>query len=98
MSSYLSKAMQRTLVCLLAVMAILYRQGDLKYTPGGTARTNNNYFRYSYRDNGKMKHVHIPGGNTSSPFAQMHWEEVQRLVRSGASPKYIVQTIKNWSS
>ncbi|GEM_PF-5105896 len=73
------------------------RQGDLKYVPGGTARTKNNYFRYSYRDNGKMRHVHIPGGNTGSPAAQMHWEEVQRLVRSGASPKYIVQIIKSWS-
>lgn len=72
-------------------------QGDRKYQPKGTARGKNNYFRFSYRDRGKMRHVHIPGGNTSSRLAQQRWEEIRQMVQEGKSPHYIVAVIKSWS-
>jgi hypothetical protein len=39
------------------------------YHPRGTARSGE-YFRFSYRDGSRMRHIHIRGGNTDSPIAQ----------------------------
>jgi hypothetical protein len=49
------------------------------YRPKGTAR-GGEYFRFSYRAGGKMKHLHIPGGNTGSVLAQSRAAEVMELA------------------
>lgn len=66
----------------------------LKYVAGGTARTKQTYFRYSYREAGKMKHVHIPGGNTSNPVAKRNWELVLASKQKGMTSFEIVEMIK----
>lgn len=66
----------------------------LKYVAGGTARTKQTYFRYSYREAGKMKHVHIPGGNTSNPVAKRNWELVLASKSKGMTSVEIVEMIK----
>lgn len=66
----------------------------VKYVPKGTARTKSTYFRYSYRDGSKMKHVHIPGGNTSNPVARRNWQLVLASKSKGMTSAEIVEMIK----
>jgi hypothetical protein len=54
------------------------------YRPKGTAR-GGEYFRFSYRAGEKMKHLHIPGGNTGSVLAQSRAAEVMELRQRAAS-------------
>jgi hypothetical protein len=58
------------------------------YRPRGTARSGE-YFRFSYRDGGKVRHIHIKGGNTDSPISQAKVEEVRSLLAAGAPPVQI---------
>lgn len=62
------------------------------YRPRGTARSGE-YFRFSYRDGGKIRHIHIRGGNTDSPIAQARVEEVRSLLAAGVPPAQIAATL-----
>jgi len=66
------------------------------YRPKGTAR-GDEYFRFSYRAGGKMKHLHIPGGNTGSVLAQSRAAEVMELAAAGVPSLEICDRIKSWS-
>jgi hypothetical protein len=66
------------------------------YRPKGTAR-GGEYFRFSYRAGGKMKHLHIPGGNTDSVLAQSRATEVMELAAAGVPTPEICDRIKSWS-
>jgi len=66
------------------------------YRPKGTAR-GGEYFRFSYRVGGKMKHLHIPGGNTGSVLAQSRAAEVMELAAAGVPSLEICDRIKSWS-
>ena len=47
------------------------------YKAKGTARGDRKYFRYSYKEIGKVKHVHIGGGNIHSVVAQSRMQVVK---------------------
>ncbi len=68
------------------------------YRPRGTARCIENcpleYFRFSYRDGSKVRHVHIVGGNTRSPIAQAKVQEVRSLLAAGVPAAEIASLIK----
>jgi hypothetical protein len=66
------------------------------YRPKGTAR-GGEYFRFSYRAGEKMKHLHIPGGNTGSVLAQSRAAEVMELAAAGVPSLEICDRIKGWS-
>jgi len=66
------------------------------YQPKGTAR-GGEYFRFSYRAGEKMKHLHIPGGNTGSILAQSRAAEVMGLAAAGVPSLEICDRIKSWS-
>lgn len=66
------------------------------YSPTGSARGNNSYYRFSYKHRKRVKHVHIPGGNTSSAVAQSRAIEVRSKIAQGASPAEIVEMIRKW--
>jgi hypothetical protein len=66
------------------------------YRPKGTAR-GGEYFRFSYRAGEKMKHLHIPGGNTGSVLAQSRAAEVMELSAAGVPSLEICDRIKSWS-
>jgi hypothetical protein len=66
------------------------------YRPKGTAR-GGEYFRFSYRAGGKMKHLHIPGGNIGSVLAQSRAAEVMELAAAGVPSLEICDRIKSWS-
>jgi hypothetical protein len=67
------------------------------YSPKGTAR-GGQYYRLSYRDNGKVRHQHIRGGNTDSPIAQAKVAEVRSLLATGIAPSEIAAMLKNFTS
>ena len=46
------------------------------YKPRGTA-CSGEYFRFSYREGSRMRHIHIRRGNTDSPIAQAKVQEVR---------------------
>ena len=62
------------------------------YTPRGTARSGE-YFRLSYRDGSRMRHIHIRGGNTDSPIAQAKVQEVRSLLAAGVPAAEIASLI-----
>jgi hypothetical protein len=63
------------------------------YRPRGTAR-GGEYFRLSYKDGGKVRTVHIRGGNTDSPIAQAKVAEVRSLLAAGIPPHEIAAILK----
>ncbi|WP_293151231.1 hypothetical protein [Microcoleus sp. bin48.metabat.b7b8b9.023] len=63
------------------------------YRPRGTAR-GGEYFRFSYRDGSKMRHIHIRGGNTDSPIAQAKVQEVRSLLAISVRPAEIVEMLR----
>jgi hypothetical protein len=64
------------------------------YEPRGTARSGQ-YFRLSYRDGARVRHIHIPGGNTDSPIAQAKVAEVRSLLAAGIHPSEIAAMLRN---
>jgi len=64
------------------------------YSPRGTARSGE-YFRFSYRDGSRMRHIHIRGGNTDSSIAQAKVAEVRSLLAAGISPAEIAAMLRN---
>ncbi|MEG4876773.1 nuclear transport factor 2 family protein [Microcoleus sp. CZ3-B4] len=67
------------------------------YWPRGTAGRGE-YFRFSYRAGTKVKHKHIPGGNTGSILAQSRAAEVMELSAAGVPALEICEHIKRWST
>jgi len=67
------------------------------YQPRGTARSGE-YFRFSYRDGSRMRHIHIRGGNTDSPIAQAKVQEVRSLLAIGIPPAEIAAMFRNQSN
>ncbi|NQE37526.1 hypothetical protein [Microcoleus asticus] len=64
------------------------------YKPRGTARSGE-YYRLSYKDGGKVRQVHIRGGNTDSPIAQAKVQEVRSLLAAGIPPAEIAATLRS---
>jgi hypothetical protein len=64
------------------------------YRPRGTARGGDEYYRLSYKEGGRVKHVHIRGGNTDSPIAQAKVEEVRSLLAAGVAPAEIAKMLR----
>jgi hypothetical protein len=67
------------------------------YRPRGTARGMEEvpleYFRFSYREGSKVRHIHIKGGNTSSPIAQARVAEVRSQLAAGIPPTEIAKLL-----
>jgi hypothetical protein len=67
------------------------------YRPRGTAR-GGDYYRLSYKDGSRVRHVHIRGGNTDSPIAQAKVQEVRSLLATGIAPSEIAAMLKTQRS
>jgi len=48
----------------------------------------------SYREGGRVRHVHIKGGNTDSPIAQAKVGEVRSLLAAGIPPAEIAAMLR----
>lgn len=65
------------------------------YSP--SKRKGYTYYRYVWIDGGKLKHLHLPGGNVKSSAAIALKEKVEDAIASGMSSKEIEQLIKSSS-
>jgi len=63
------------------------------YRPRGTAR-GGEYYRLSYKEGSRVRHIHIRGGNTDSPIAQAKVAEVRSLLAAGIPPGQIAEMLK----
>jgi hypothetical protein len=68
-----------------------------RYRAGGNTRGNSDYWRFSYRHGRRVRHVHIPGGNSSNLIALARVEEVKRAIASGRSALEILELIHVWT-
>lgn len=68
------------------------------YYPRGTSKGFNQYFRFSYRDGKRMRHLHIPGGNTRSPEAIERAKRVMAFIDQGATPSQVRSLIESWQT
>jgi hypothetical protein len=64
------------------------------YEAKGTARGYRKYFRYSYKEAGKVKHLHIGGGNIHSVVAQSRMQLVRDALARGQSRNEIIALIR----
>lgn len=58
-------------------------------------RRDNEYYRYCYKEQGKIKHRHIPGGNVRSLIAQRRKAAVEIAIAAGKSPNEIEKIIRS---
>ncbi|EGK83468.1 hypothetical protein MicvaDRAFT_0034 [Microcoleus vaginatus FGP-2] len=63
------------------------------YRPRGTARSGE-YYRLSYKEGSRVRHIHIRGGNTDSPIAQAKVAEVRSQLAAGIPPAEIAATLR----
>lgn len=64
------------------------------YSPGN--RKGYSYYRYLWMEGRKLRHVHIPGGNTASAVALARIQEIERAIAAGWWPTEIEELIKTW--
>ncbi|MEY3400724.1 MAG: hypothetical protein RLZZ86_327 [Cyanobacteriota bacterium] len=66
------------------------------YKPKGKARGSYFYYRYSYRDGQRIKHIHIPGGNTNSEVVQERVKKLREEIARGMNPLEIKSLIASF--
>jgi hypothetical protein len=66
------------------------------YKARGTARGERKYFRYSYKEGRKTKHLHIGGGNIHSVVARSRAQLVRDAIAQHLSPQEIKQLIRQF--
>ena len=64
------------------------------YSP--SKRKDYSYYRYMWMEGRKLRHVHIPGGNTKSAVARAHKEEVEKALACGWWSTEIEDLIDSW--
>ena len=54
------------------------------------------YLRLTWRENDKVKHIHIPGGNADSEKVKERVAILERAVKSGLDKQSIIELVKSW--
>lgn len=67
-----------------------------KYRAGN--RKNHFYYRLSYREGLKMKHLHIPGGNTQSELANYRAQKLQAMIDRSCELEELIAQIADFRS
>ncbi len=63
------------------------------YKPG---RKKNEYFRLSWREGNRMKHLHIPGGSTRSELANYRADYLRGMISRGAELGEAIAAVKTY--
>ena len=64
------------------------------YKPG---KKKNQYFRLSWREGNRMKHLHIPGGSTTSELALYRANSIKAMIDRGADLGEAIAAIRTYS-
>lgn len=60
--------------------------------------SKNRYYRLSYRQRGKMKHLHISGGNVLSRLAQCRAKKLEQLIDRGGDLDEAIAMVQDFRS
>lgn len=61
------------------------------------SRSKKEYFRLSWRNGKRMKHLHIPGGNVNSILAQYRARKLRELIARGAPLAEIIAQVQTFA-
>ncbi len=67
------------------------------YKASKSTGSENRYFRYTYREEGKQRSKSIPGGNIRSPLAQKRAQLIKQMIIENKSILEIVYFIGSFS-
>lgn len=67
-----------------------------EYQPGGTAAKTNKYYRFSYREGRRVRHIHVKGGNITNPLAIERRDLLKAWIREDIELEKIIKWIKEW--
>jgi hypothetical protein len=79
---YLDRANKEAIACVT------------RYSPG---RRKNEYYRLSYRQGRKVKHIHIKGGSTIAELATYRAEKLQAMIDRGAELAEVIAAVKTFN-
>lgn len=65
-----------------------------KYSPG---KRKNEYYRLSYRQGRKMKHIHIRGGSTIAELATYRAQKLQAMIDRGAELPEVIAAVRTFN-
>ena len=65
-----------------------------KYSPN---RRKQKYYRLSWRERKKMKHLHVPGGNVNAILAQYRAGKLRQLINRGADLDEVIAQVKTYA-
>lgn len=64
------------------------------YSPG---KRNSEYYRLSYRQGRKVKHIHIRGGSTIAELATYRAQKLQALINRGAELPEVLAAVRTFN-
>ena len=70
----------------------------VQYSAAGSARGTKQYYRYQYKENGKVYNHHIKGGNVEKKLAETRATVIRQLITAGKLPCEIVEIIQSWDA
>ena len=82
--------------CLKHIKSETFEHGVNVYKPGGTAKGHNAYYRFTYKEDGKVCHLHIRGGNICKVQAKRNARLVQNLLDIKAPRSAIIALIESF--
>ena len=65
-----------------------------EYSPGKKKQT---YYRLSWRDGKRIKHLHIRGGNVNSKLAQERADSLRQMIARGAELEEIIAAVETYA-
>ena len=68
----------------------------MSYQPSKLEKCPYWYLRLSWKENDKVKTLHIPGGNADSDLVKERVRILERAVKSGLSKSEIIDLVKSW--
>ena len=61
------------------------------------SKSQKKYFRLSWREGKKTKHLHIPGGNVNAILAQYRARKLRELIARGAKLEEVIAAVQTYA-
>ncbi len=61
------------------------------------SRSKKKYFRLSWREGKKTKHLHVPGGNVNAILAQYRARKLRELIDRGAKLEEVIAAVQTYA-
>jgi hypothetical protein len=64
------------------------------YSPNGVKQK---YYRLSYKNGARVKHIHVCGGSVTNPLALYRAGKIRQLINRGADRDEIIALVKSFA-